>query len=181
MSEQKYIYVVLTATSSFVAKAVGKLTGDRYTHSALSLDPSLSAMYSFSRAYSRFPFYGKFRKENPNEGFLERCDTIPTKVIALPVTDEQYELATSRISYFSNHSKKYGYNYIGMLLNLAGKSYSPKNRYTCSQFVSETLSECGIAEFDCSFSLIRPIMLEDLEGEVIYEGNLHEYPQAIPV
>ncbi|MBQ8381586.1 MAG: hypothetical protein IJX47_00090 [Clostridia bacterium] len=175
MTEQKYLYVVLTATESLVARAVHRLTHDRYTHSALALEPSLNAMYSFSRAYSRFPFYGKFRKESPDTGFLARCRRIPAKVIALPVTSEQYDLAEQRLSYFSDHAKRYGYNYIGMFLNLIGKSHASKRRYTCSQFVSETLFECGIAEFDRPFSLIRPVMLEKLRGEVIYEGNLHEY------
>lgn len=181
MAEQKYLYVVLTATESVVARTVGRLTKDRYTHSALALDPSLSAMYSFSRAYSRFPFYGRFRKENPNEGFLARCHSVPTKVIALPVTDEQYCRAEKRLSYFSEHTKQYGYNYIGMFLNLLGKSYAPKRRYTCSQFVSETLFECGVAQFDCPFSLVRPVMLEELNGKVIYEGNLHEYSATAAV
>lgn len=181
MTEQKYLYIVLTATESLVARAVHCLTRDRYTHSAPALEPSLTAMYSFSRAYSRFPFYGKFRRESPNQGFLAHCRQVPTKVIALPVTDKQYDLVVQRLSYFCDHANRYGYNYIGMFFNLIGKSYASKRRYTCSQFVSETLYECGIVEFDCSFSLIRPVMSEDLRGEVVFEGNLHEYTATATV
>lgn len=175
MTEQKYVYVILTATESVVAKVVHLLMRDRYTHSALALDETLANMYSFSRAYSRFPFYGRFRSENVHEGFLGRCRSVPAKVIAIPVTDEQYQLVEERLSYFRNSRKHYGYNYIGMFLNLIGKSYAPKDRYTCSQFVSETLEQCGAVQFNRPYSLIRPMMLNELDGKVIFEGELKEY------
>ncbi len=178
MSEKKYVYVVLIATESIVGHIVHLMMRDRYTHSALSLDDSLSAMCSFGRVYSYYPFYARFRHENVNEGFLSRCNKLPTKVIALPVTDEQYASVQERIAHFSDNRKRYRYNYRGFFFNLIGKSYCPKNRYTCSQFVSETLSECGIVEFDRPFSLIRPETLSDLDGEVIFEGDLREYSPA---
>lgn len=175
MTEQKHVYVILTATESVVAKVVHLLMRDQYTHSALALDETLANMYSFSRAYSRFPFYGRFRSENVHEGFLGRCRSVPGKVIAIPVTDEQYHWVEERMSDFSDSGKRYGYNYIGMFLNLIGKSYAPKDRYTCSQFVSETLGKCGAVQFNRPYSLIRPMMLNEIDGEVIYEGELKEY------
>jgi len=179
MPEQQYIYVVLTAPGSIVAKTIHLLMRDRYTHTSISLKPDLSVMYSFSREYSHYPFFARFRCETTEEGFLARKENLPAKVIALPVTKRQYSMVQRRISYFAAHRRCFGYNYIGMLMNLIGRAYTPKNRYTCSQFVSETLSICGIASFDRSFSLIRPIMLSDLKGDVLFEGDLKKYRRQL--
>lgn len=175
MSEQKFVYIVLSAPGSIVAKTVHLLLRDQYTHASIALSPDLSAMYSFSREYVHYPFYAKFRCETTEHGFLAKRAVLPAKVIALPVTDAQYDLVKERIQHFNENRKVYGYNYVGMFMNLIGRAYSPKNRYTCSQFVSETLSECGIASFDRAFSLIRPIMLANLKGDVVFEGNLKEF------
>lgn len=175
MSEQKYIYVVLSAPGSIVAKTIHLLLRDKYTHTSLALAPDLSVMYSFSREYTHYPFYAKFRREAITQGLWAKKAKIPLKVIAIPVTDEQFEMVKNRIDHFHANRRNYGYNYVGMFMNLIGRPHAPKNRYTCSQFVSETLSLCGIAKFDRSFSLIRPIMLADLKGDVLYEGNLTEY------
>lgn len=175
MSEQKYVYIVLSSTGTVVSRTVRFLFRDRYTHASIALSPDLAVMYSFSREYTYYPFYGRFRSELTDQGFLAKRPTIPAKVIALPVTDAQYEAVKDRIEYFNAHRKSFGYNYIGLFLNLIGRSYSPKNRYTCSQFVSETLAKCGIATFELDYSLIRPIMLDKLEGDVVFEGNLKEY------
>ncbi len=180
MSEQQYIYVILSAPGSIVAKTIHLLMKDQYTHTSLSLTPDLSVMYSFSREYSRYPFFARFRCETTDRGFLARQSALPAKVIAIPVTKRQYSMVQRRINYFSAHRLSFGYNYIGMLMNLIGLAYAPKNRYTCSQFVSETLSLCGIASFDRSFSLIRPIMLAELEGNVLFEGDLKLYRRQLP-
>lgn len=179
MSEQKYIYVVLSAPGSIVAKTIHLLLRDKYTHTSLALTSDLSVMYSFSREYVHYPFYAKFRSETTENGFLAKKRVLPAKVIAIPVTDEQYAMVEERIEHFSAHRKNYGYNYIGMFLNLIGRAYAPKNRYTCSQFVSETLAVCGIASFARSFSLIRPVMLSNLDGDVLFEGNLKDYRRQL--
>lgn len=175
MSEQKYIYVVLSSPGSIVAKTVHLLLRDKYTHASLALSSDLSVMYSFSREYLHYPFFARFRQESVEVGFLAKKSVLPAKVIALPVTDDQYEMVKTRIEHFISNRLSYGYNYIGMFMNLIGRAYSPKNRYTCSQFVSETLSNCGIARFNRAFSLIRPIMLANLDGTVVFEGDLKQY------
>lgn len=179
MSQQKYIYVVLSAPGSIVAKTIHLLLRDKYTHTSIALAPDLSVMYSFSREYVHYPFYAKFRLETTDHGFLAKRRVLPAKVIAIPVTDKQYDMVQKRIDHFSSNRNIYGYNYVGMFMNLIGRAYTPKNRYTCSQFVSETLALCGIAKFDRSFSLIRPIMLSDLKGDVLFEGNLKDYRRQL--
>lgn len=175
MSEQKYVYVVLSSTGTIVSRTVRFLFRDRYTHASISIEPDLSVMYSFSREYIYFPFYGRFRAEKTDQGFLAKRTSIPARVIALPVSDAQYEMVKHRIEHFTQNRLRYGYNYIGLFLNIIGIAYAPQKRYTCSQFVSETLAKCNIASFDRDFSLIRPIMLANLKGDVVFEGNLKEF------
>ena len=47
--EKKHIYILLTKTSSVFSRIIALFMGDKYTHSAISLDKNLDKMYSFGR------------------------------------------------------------------------------------------------------------------------------------
>ena len=172
---QKYIYLVLTHPQSVVSDIIHMVTREPYTHSALSLSPELSPMFSFSRKYSYFPFWGSYKMERFDDRFWRNCSHISGKIIAIPVTDDQQNFVEKKLYGFWNHREKLKYNVRGLFLNAVGIAYSKPAHYTCSQFVSETLDEAGIFDFDSPYSLIRPADLLKLGGEVIYNGDLKNY------
>lgn len=172
---QKYVYLVLSHPQSVVSDIIHMVTREPYTHSALALSPELSPMFSFGRKYSRFPFYGKYRKERFTDKFYRRCTHVPGRIIAIPVTDDQQNRVEKKLNDFWENRKELKYNVRGLFLNAVGIADSRPAHYTCSQFVSETLDEAGICDFDSPYSLIRPIDLSNLDGKVIYEGDLKDY------
>lgn len=173
--DQKYIYIVLTHPQSVVSSIIHIVTKEPYTHSSLAFSPELSPMFSFARKFSRFPFWGGYKKETLIDGFYQHCSHLPGRIIALPVTDEQYERVHDKVETFWKNRGKLKYNISGLFLNAVGIAYARPAHYTCSQFISETLSEAGICEFGSPCSLVRPVHLTKLSGEIIFDGDLKEY------
>lgn len=172
---QKYIYLILTHPQSVVSDIIHIVTREPYTHAALALSPKLSPMFSFSRKYSRFPFWGSYKKESFSDGFWLGCTRIPGRVIAIPVCAKQREFVSKKLYDFWEKRESLKYNVRGLFLNAVGIAYSKPAHYTCSQFVAETLEEAGICQFRIPHSLIRPVDLLQLDGHLIYEGDLKHY------
>lgn len=180
--ESKYLYIVLTHPHSIVSSIIHSVTKEQYTHSSLAFSPELTPMFTFARKYSRFPFWGTYKKETLIDRFYKKNPDIPGRIIAIPVTSEQYKFAQERVESFWNNRSRLKYNNIGLFLNAIGVAYDRPEHYTCSQFVSETLSKAGVCDFDSPFSLIRPIDLLSVDGTVIFEGDLKKYsPTSTPV
>jgi hypothetical protein len=50
-----------------------------------------------------------------------------------------------------------------------------EDRFTCSEFVYYVLKESGISDLKIPRNLVRPQNLLDIEGKVVFRGNLKEY------
>ena len=87
----KQLYIVLTQTGSSISRLLKLFTKAEYNHSSISLTEGLQRMYSFGRVYSWTFLFGGFVKESPNTGSFRRFSKTEACVIALPVTEEQYE------------------------------------------------------------------------------------------
>jgi hypothetical protein len=172
--ENSYLYIVLTRTDTVISRLIQLIKNDEYTHAAISLDKELNYMYSFSRRNTYNPFIGRFRKEDINEGLYKFCDTLQGVIIEVEVSKEQHEKAKALLEHFINNSSFYKYNYIGLLYNLLNKEASRDDRFLCSEFVYHILKESGIADFKISKNLVRPQNLVDIEGRIVYKGNLKE-------
>ena len=171
---KSYLYIVLTRTDTVISRLIQLLKNDEYTHAAISLDKELNYMYSFSRRNTYNPFIGKFRKEDIHEGLYKFCDTVQGVIIEVEVSKEQYEKAKALLDHFITNSSFYKYNYMGLLYNLLNKPASRDDRFLCSEFVYHILKESGIADFKISKNLVRPQNLIDIEGRIVYKGNLKE-------
>jgi hypothetical protein len=172
--EKSYLYIVLTRTNTMVSRLVQFFKNDEYTHAAISLDKELGSMYSFSRKRTYNPFIGRFKREDVNEGLYKFCDSLPGLIIELQVSEEQHKKAKELLEHFISNSSLYKYNYKGLLYSLLNKPSSSHNRFLCSEFVYYILKESGIMDFNISGNLVRPQSLLNIEGRIIYEGNLRE-------
>lgn len=169
-----YLYIVLTRTNTMVSKLIRAFKHDEYTHAAISFDKELNQMYSFGRRKTYNPFVGRFKKEDINEGVYKFCDTIPGVILEVEVSKEQYERAKELLYKFIANSCIYKYNYMGLIHSLLNKPACREDRFLCSEFVYHILKESGVVDFDISRNLVRPISLLNIEGKMIYNGDLKE-------
>jgi len=145
---------------------------DEYTHASISLDKELNHMYSFGRRTTYNPFIGRFKKEDINEGIYKFWDTLPGAIIEVEVSKEQYENAKEILEKFISDSNLYKYNYKGLIHCLLNKEVISENRFLCSEFVYHILKESGAADLKISRNLVRPVSLLNIDGNMIYKGNL---------
>jgi hypothetical protein len=73
------------------------------------------------------------------------------------------------------NKEKFKYNYFGPVCCFLGLPIRIKNKYFCSQFVAEILSENNIVKLKKSAALYHPRDLAKLEElTLVYEGKLSE-------
>lgn len=170
--EKHYLYIVLTRTNTMISKLIQAFKKDEYTHAAIALDSDLIHMYSFGRKHRYNPFVGRFKKEDVNEGIYKSCRILPGAIIALEVSEQQYEKARDLVEHFICNSNYYKYNYMGLLHSLLNRSMCYEDRFLCSEFVYYIIKESGISDLYISRNLVRPQSLLSLEGRMIYKGDL---------
>ncbi len=172
---EKYcLYIVLTRTNTMISRLIQLFKHDEYTHASISLDKELNHMYSFGRRTTYNPFIGRFKKEDINEGIYKFWDTLPGTIIEVEVSKEQYENAKEILDEFISNSDLYKYNYKGLIHCILNKEVISENRFLCSEFVYHILKESGAADLKISRNLVRPESLLNIEGNLIYKGDLKE-------
>lgn len=166
------IYIVLTRSNSVVSKFIKFVRKYEYTHASIALDKDINSMYSFGRKYARYPFLGRFKEENVNDGMYRLHKVLPGAVVEVEVTKEQYEKAKKIVDIFIYNKKSYKYNYRGLLDNLIGREECRDDRFLCSEFVYYVLMESGILTLDIPRNLVTPQDLLNINGKIIYKGDL---------
>jgi len=172
--EKYYLYIVLTRTNTVMSNFIRIFKNDEYTHAAISLDKELNNMYSFGRRNTHNPFIGRFKRESIHEGIYKFCNTLPGAIIEVEVSKQQYKKAKETVDHFISNSHIYKYNYKGLVHSLLNKPVCDDYRFLCSEFVYYVLKESGIADLEISRNLVRPQTLLNIEGRMIYKGNLKE-------
>lgn len=167
-----YLYIVLTRPNTGISKIIRVIKRDKYTHAAISLNKELDQMYSFGRRKTNNPFIGRFKKEALNEGIYELCNTLPGVVIEVEVSKKQYQKAKKLVDHFINNSSLYKYNYKGLAYSLMNRPTHTDNRFLCSEFVYYILRESGVVDFKVARNLVRPQSLLDIDGRILYNGDL---------
>ena len=141
--DQQYIYVVFSSTPYKIGKLIRRVTGGTYNHVSISLDESLTQMYSFSRRYYRTPFYGGFVHESRSR-YHVNGDATRICLCAIPVTPRQYEDLYNMIQSMHRRSRFYIYNHLSALGAVIHKPIFAKDAYTCVEFCIKVLQELGI-------------------------------------
>lgn len=168
----KKIYIILTRTNTFLSRIISFVKNDEYTHASISLDESFEEMYSFGRKYTYNPFIGAFVKESFNKGIFGIHENLHGIIMEIQVTDKQYRAAKKMISKFIVNRSSYSYNYLGLVCGLFNKEVFFERSFLCSEFVYYILNSSTIVDLNMHRSLVRPQDLLNLNGEIIYEGNL---------
>lgn len=178
--DKQRIYIVLTRTTTLLSRLIGFIKNDEYTHASLSLNKNLETMYSFGRKYKYNPFVGRFVRENLNEGLFGLQKNLKGLVFELEVTQEQYIKIQDLLNDFIVHRNYYKYNYFGLIYSLLNLEACREDRFLCSEFVYYLLKECGIANLNKAPNLVRPQDLLNIEGRVVFKGNLKNNLESLP-
>ena len=174
----KKIYVLLTKTGTVPSKIIGKLSRARFSHASLSIDNEFTDMFSFGRKGMKV-FPGGFAKENLRTRVLKKYENCPCEVISMEVTDENYEKIKNKALYFSDNKDLFGYSYIGIFACWCRIKLKFKNRYFCSQCVSEIL-KAGNVQLSYDPLLMRPMdfmKIKDIKKE--YLGTIKDLAYLI--
>ena len=179
--KKNYLYIVLTRTGTIFSKAIGLVTGKKYTHVSIASDELLTQMYSFCRDKKDMPLPAGFNREDLFTEVFGACRTIPGEVYRIQVTDEQLESYNDVIRHFILKRKSYSYD-VGALLPMALHiPYKTGNRFVCSVWVGFVLGKSGICHNIAKQpSLIEPEDFRSIEdAELIYRGDLKKYRSYI--
>lgn len=170
--EKKHLYIVLTRPDTIISKIIRYIKKDDYSHASISLDRDFEKMYSFGRKNKYNPFIGGFVKEDFDKGVYGFCKVLNGIVIEIDVSNEQYEKAKNIINEFILKKEDYKYNYLGLFYHLINKEAYIKDRFSCSEFVYYILNKIDAVYLNIPKNLVRPQDLININGNIIYKGNL---------
>lgn len=174
--EQKYVYLVLSSSSSVPARLIKFFSRNKLNHSSITLDITLHKMYSFGRLKMYNAFYAGLVKENKDEGFYKKFKDTYINLYRLPVSREVFEKTDEYLLNAYENRKSFKYNFLGVMLVPFQRPVARKNQYFCSEFVATVVNECGIRPIKRNVHTYRPHYFEELtDMELIYDGMLADY------
>ncbi len=174
-SKQK-IYIVLSQTGTILSKTIRFFTGADYCHSSISLDKSLTTMYSFGRIFANNPFYGGYVKESPNYGTFKKFYKTKALVLEFEVEQSVYSEIQCFLEEMYVKRKRFGYNYLGLIGALFRKKYKSPNKFYCSEFVNYIFSKYGVYDNLALPSIVKPIdFFTAFKNKTVFEGLLSKF------
>ena len=179
--EKKSIYLVISHSGTIVSNIVRFITGDKYSHVSISLEPDLMKMYSFGRRKPYNPFIGRFVCESRYSGIFKRFKKTEGEVVRLDIPMEKYDAIKTELEAMYEQSESYKYNYLGLFLAAVGKTRVKKDRFYCSEFMDYLFKKHGIEGYKNDNIIKKPVHFLDIKGsENIYKGMLNGYPVTAP-
>lgn len=174
---EKYVYVVISRTPTSTGKVIRKFLKGKYNHASISLDESLSEMYSFCRLSISNPLVGGIIKESAFTFTLGYEEDVPINIYRIPVTVEKYDLISKFIYDIYNDSEVYYYNFLQAIGLISNKKHTVYKTYICTEFVMEALNQAGIKFTSLQPYQITPTDISEIMDEFIYySGDLKDYP-----
>ena len=168
-AEQKYLYVLFSATPYRMGRMIRFVTGEPYNHVAIALEEDLRELYAFARRYYHTPFYGGFVTEHSCR-YHHNGATADIRLCRLPVTQAQWEQLNRRLSYMRAHPQRYLYNHLSALAAPFHQKITVRDAYTCAEFTVSVLQELG---FDFNSRMFYTIgdIAQKLAPYRCYEGE----------
>ena len=147
-TSERYIYILLTRYPDTFSKLLRFFTRGQYNHASIGVSDSDGVFYSYVTT--------GFRKEMPTEHPLFKKHEVPCRLYRLPVSDEIYRMARTLLESHAKRADRYKYNTLGLLFCVRRIVIKQKDRFFCSQFVSEVLQELGVVPLAKHSALYLP-------------------------
>jgi len=173
----KKIYIILTQTYTIIARIISIISKNKYSHVSIGFDEECNVMYSFGRKYNKIAFIGVFKKENINKGLFIKNKNSLMALYELNISTYQYKEIQKKIEEIKNNNK--GYNILGLLLAII-KIKLNRDKYYCSEFVSEILSSDKINIMENTKKIIKPEDFKNIKGlKLVYEGKVSDFTKKV--
>ncbi len=169
----KKIYILLTKTGTVPARMIHFFKGGTFTHTSLSMTPSVDHFYSYARRKINNPLNAGLIIENIHTEVFAQYPSCHCALYCINVSDEAYAKMQNEIKFYFKNYKKAKYNFLGLIPLALGIKIRRKFRLTCSQFVALILEKSDEIELPKDPYLMLPNDFSDISGvELVYNGIL---------
>lgn len=169
MAEQKYLYILFSATPYRMGRFIRFVTGEHYNHVAIGTEESLKELYAFARRYYHTPFYGGFVTEKPCR-YVHNGVTADIRLCRLPLTTRQWTQLQDMLETMRSRPDKYLYNHLSALTAPLHRKVRVRDAFTCAEFTVSILSRLGF-DFDANRFYTIGDIVRRLESYHIYTGD----------
>lgn len=171
------IYIVLSQTMTKFGRAIRRVGGLKFNHTAIVLDDDFENWFSFARKHHCAVLTGGLVKESIQRYTLKRNCLIESRVFCIPVTDEQYDRLVYQIKRIAA-DKEYIYNLFSVLTYPMLRGLNTYKAFTCAEFVAFLLTDAGIMELEERHRCTPDRLGRILEKYQVYSGDLVDYVSA---
>lgn len=170
----KPIYIVLVEGDNFFSKITKKVTKGPFSHAAISLDDSLTEMYSFNMNTN-----GKLGGLS-----IEDIKNYPQNhrlgVFTIFVKEKDVHTIQNVLDYYKDNIRKTSYSILNILALPLNKAIKMDFSMICSEFVDNILKLCNIKLTTKESPLVTPndfFRAADNNGKIykVYDGPVNSY------
>lgn len=167
------VYLIESSNATVLSRTIRLFSNYPFNHLSISLDESLSEVYSFGRKQPNNPLIGGFVQEDFQHPFYTNTEV---RVYALEMTKSEWAALCRYLEIFKNDPSVWRYNFLGLIPAYFNISWTREHHYFCSQFVATLFKEVNLAP-----SMLRPEcahpkdVIEALQPLLVYEGRLWDY------
>ncbi len=169
MSQQKYLYILFSATPYRMGRWIRFVTGEPYNHVSIATEEDLQECYAFARRYYQTPFYGGFVTERPSR-FQHNGRLSFVRLYQLPLTRMQWQKLEQILTRMRENPERFLYNHLSALAAPVHWKIQIKDAFTCAEFVVSVLSELGF-DFDPNRFYTIGAISQRLTDYHIYTGT----------
>ena len=164
MRQTRYLYIMLSRTSTQMGRFIRTCSNYPYNHVSLTLDPTMHTWYSFARYHQNAPFYSGFIRE-PVERFFGDGEDVTVRVFQIEIPADKARRVEQLCLQAGRPETRLMYNYFDAAASVIGKKIAIAGAYTCLSFACAILGRQyrKIADLDAA-----------LAPHLIFEGNLHD-------
>lgn len=172
MNEQKYLYILFSATPYRMGSMIRTITGEPYNHVSIATGADLTSIYSFARRYYHTPFYGGFVSEDPCR-YRHNGRTSKIRLYRLPLTSAQWQRLQDMLEDMKEHADRYLYNHLSAMVAPLHCKIRVRKAFTCAEFTVNVLSSLGF-DFDPNRFYTIGAIADRLSAYHIYTGTFPE-------
>ncbi len=176
---QTYVYILISRSSTGIAKAIRLLGQQYFSHCAISLDGELRQIYAFARPEKHAPLMGRLVHESLDRYTLRRDTSVPVVLFRIPVSQEQYAWAEQSIL-AAYSDRDCVYNLFSVVTYPLVKGMTLPNSYTCIEFIAYILQNFGYLQKKPKHKYTPDDLVTELDDFIVYRGDVRECMTANP-
>ena len=166
-SPKRYINILLLRYPDRFSKTFRFFSRCKYSHASIGISDSDFTFFSY--------VLKGFRTEFPRKHPTYKTQEIPCELYRIEVSEEKYNFAKAALEDHVRHSPNCRFSYLSFVFCFMRIKMPLKDRYICSQFVSEILDKVNAVPLAKHSSLYLPDdFMKMKELEHCYSGYLSQ-------